>query len=213
MARKHVIIAGTGRAGTSFLVELLTCLGLDTGYRPEEISQRLNKTARAGLEKDLDDPNSPYIIKNPRFHRQAEEVLKRKDVVIEHVFVPMRDLAAAAESRRHVTREAHAQWPAWKRFLKKIRGKDGVPGGAFDSSRGLELETELLLQLYQLFFALSDASVPVTLLRFPRMVQDGVYLFAKLQPLLGEMNYEQFRPVWEQVARPNLVHSFSERDR
>ncbi|MGO8710482.1 MAG: hypothetical protein ACLQUZ_00180 [Rhizomicrobium sp.] len=32
MSRHHVIISGTGRAGTTFLVQLLTALKLDTGY-------------------------------------------------------------------------------------------------------------------------------------------------------------------------------------
>ena len=33
--RRHVVITGTGRAGTSFLVELLTHLGLETGFGVE----------------------------------------------------------------------------------------------------------------------------------------------------------------------------------
>ena len=36
--RKHVVITGTGRAGTTFLIEVLTILGLDTGFNIEELS-------------------------------------------------------------------------------------------------------------------------------------------------------------------------------
>ena len=30
--RRHLVITGVGRSGTTFLVELLTGLGLDTGF-------------------------------------------------------------------------------------------------------------------------------------------------------------------------------------
>ena len=32
MAKRHLIISGTGRAGTTFLVQLLTVLKRDTGF-------------------------------------------------------------------------------------------------------------------------------------------------------------------------------------
>src|SRR6516164_482379 len=35
--RHHTIISGTGRAGTTFLVKLLTNLGLDTGYQKNQM--------------------------------------------------------------------------------------------------------------------------------------------------------------------------------
>jgi hypothetical protein len=213
MARKHVIITGTGRAGTSFLVQLLTSLGLDTGYRPEDLEKRLNNVARAGLEQDLPGPDSPYIIKRPRFCEEAEAVLQRGDILLEHVFVPMRDLAAAAESRRFVTREAHAQWSPWKRFFKKVRGRDGVPGGEFAAEQGLSQETLLLQRIYKLVYTLSDTHIPVTFLRYPRLVKDSEYLFQKLSPILNGLGYERFRAVFAQTARPDLVHSFTDQDK
>ena len=59
---------------------------------------KLFENARAGLEQDVRNGNAPYIIKSPWFCDYAEEVLKRDDIQIEHIFVPMRDLHAAAES-------------------------------------------------------------------------------------------------------------------
>ena len=50
--RKHVVITGTGRAGTTFLVELLTALGMDTGYDVDDLPTRKSTVARAGLEHE-----------------------------------------------------------------------------------------------------------------------------------------------------------------
>jgi hypothetical protein len=79
MIRSHVVITGTGRAGTTFLVQLLTCLGLDTGFdintmevlptaRTAHIgSMGLSPIARAGLEMDIRHAQAPYIVKSPFF--------------------------------------------------------------------------------------------------------------------------------------------------
>ena len=58
-----MLITGTGRSGTTFLVELLANLGLDTGYKPEELKDHKKKVGRAGLEKDIRADDSPYIVK------------------------------------------------------------------------------------------------------------------------------------------------------
>jgi len=82
MARHHIIISGTGRAGTTFLVQLLTALGLDTGFT------------------DL----ASYIIKSPWLCDYLDEVLEDGQYIIDYAVVPVRDLYSAAESRRDVTR-------------------------------------------------------------------------------------------------------------
>jgi len=79
-------------------MELLTSLGLDTGFKPENVSSLKNEIARAGLEKNIGDADCGYIVKNPGFYNHAEEVLSRDDIIIDHVFIPMRDLVAAAEA-------------------------------------------------------------------------------------------------------------------
>ncbi|MEK6322241.1 MAG: hypothetical protein AABN33_11210 [Acidobacteriota bacterium] len=63
MIRSHVVISGTGRAGTTFLVQLLTHLGLNTGL--DVNTMELYPIARAGLEMDIRDANAPYIVKDP----------------------------------------------------------------------------------------------------------------------------------------------------
>ncbi len=210
MATKHIVISGTGRCGTSFLVELLTHLGLDTGFPLEKIERRKSKVARAGLEKDIRKPGAPYIVKSPWFCDYVEEVLARDDIVIEHVFIPMRNLHAAAESRRFVTAATikSMSLPKWLCFRLF---PENVPGGITVESE--QQEEELLRSIYRLTTALSKTMIPVTLMRFPQLVRDESYLFRKLEPVLGDTSFATFQSVFKSVARPDLVHTFCESDR
>jgi hypothetical protein len=211
MQRKHVVITGTGRAGTTFLVELLTHLGLDTGYQPDEINEKKCPTARAGLEHDIRRPDAPYIVKSPWFCDYAEDVLLRNDVSIEHVFVPMRDLHGAAESRRFVSMSTTSGMTLLKRLHQRIFRKE-VAGGIWRVANPDQQESVLLEQLYKLILSLSQSHVPVTLLRYPLLVHDAGYLFRKLNPILGDISHSRFESVFLRVADPGLVHRFSHGD-
>lgn len=195
--RHHVVITGTGRAGTTFLVELLTHLGLDTGYRVEDLSSRKHRLSHAGLENDIRRGTCPHIVKSPWFCDHAGEVLSRKDIVIEHVFVPIRHLHAAAESRRHVARQDVAMGGLWH---------------TTSSEPGVQ-EKVLLNQLYKLMLALSEHHVPVTLMRYPRIISDSSYLYGKLKPILTGVSLSSFTAAFRATARPELVHRFHEEDR
>lgn len=212
MSRSHVVITGTGRAGTSYLVELLTHLGLDTGYAPDEVSRNKSQTARAGLEHDIRHPDAPYVVKSPWFCDYADDVLACDDIAIDHIFVPMRDLKGAAESRRFVTAETVSAMPLLKRFQFRMFPKT-LAGGVWRTDRADQQEGVLLEQLYKLVLSLSASTVPVTLMRYPQIVNDSVYLFEKLQPILRDITYAEFESVFNKVARKDLVHSFSANDR
>lgn len=211
MTRKHIVISGTGRAGTSFLVELLTHLGLETGYRPEDIAKHKCQTARAGLEHDIRRSDAPYIVKSPWFCDYADEVLRRDDISIERVLIPMRDLQAAAESRRFVTNAALSNMTMFKRLRTQILST-AVAGGVWHTSQATEQEAVLSQQIYKLLLSLSNTAIPVTLLRYPLLVSDASYLFRKLQPILGPVPQPEFEAVFQRIADPNLVHQFSQSD-
>jgi len=211
--RKHVVITGAGRSGTSFLVELLTHLGLDTGFTPENVESSKYKEARAGLEHDIRLEGCPYIVKKIRFCEYAQEVIRRDDIVIEHVFVPMRDLYSAAESRRFVEKSTLSQLSFTER-LAVAQTQEPLPGGLWrTTSTEPGKQEEILLRLiYELMLAISDATMPVTVMRFPRIVKDCPYLFEKLKPILRDITYESFAAVFARTVRPELVHRFNEND-
>ena len=96
--KHHILITGTGRTGTTFLVKLLTLLDIDTGFTKEYLP--IHKDARAGLEYHGLGGNFPYIIKNPNLMWKLPELVKNNPVVIDHILLPVREIHAAAESRR-----------------------------------------------------------------------------------------------------------------
>jgi len=207
--RGHVVITGTGRAGTTFLVQLLTNLNLDTGYNAETMSKGIQENARAGLENDVRKDSSPYIVKSTYFCDYASEVVKREDLRLEHVFIPVRDLFAAAESRRFVTRKAVSKMPFLKRLKNTIKPPK-VAGGLMHSRVKRKQETILMGQLYNLILALSEAHIPVTLLQFPKLVKDSAYLYEKLKPILRAISYAEFASTFARTVRPELVHNFEQ---
>jgi hypothetical protein len=205
--RRHVIISGTGRAGTTFLVELLTHLGLATGFTPHTVASNINAVAHAGLEHDVRKEDAPYVVKSPGFCDYAAEVLAREDIRIEHVFVPFRDLYEAAESRRQVQEKNIALWS----LLERIRNRkklQRIKGGLWQTTHKEAQETVLLGMIYKLFLALSDTNIPVTLLRYPKALQDGRYLYEKIKPILGGISYAEFKPVFDRTVNPGLIHAF-----
>lgn len=195
ISRHHVIISGTGRAGTTFLVQLLTSLGLETGFsNPYE---NIYPQANAGMEKDLRDPNAPYIVKSPWICDYIGDVLKEGDVVIDHAIIPIRELYAAAESRRRISSDdplGHTP--------------NIVPGGIWDAENPQDQEKVLAVKLYQLLDALIEHEVPVTFLKFPRFVNDPVYLYRKLWFLFQNINYKEFLSFHSLVFKPQLIHTF-----
>jgi hypothetical protein len=213
--RRHVVITGTGRAGTTFLVELLTHLGLDTGCDVDSLHRYKDPVARAGIECDIRNPECPYIVKAPSFSEYAEEAFRAEDIAIDHIVIPFRDLYAAAESRRAVVRQAYAnlsllsavspgvQSPSWP-------SPSSLPGGLWGtcSSEPGEQERVLLMNSYRLLLACSEAEVPVTLIQYPRLTEDCHYLFRKLQPLLSDVTCAHFDEIFRRVVRPDLVHRY-----
>ncbi|MHC4635779.1 MAG: hypothetical protein ACYSYU_11315, partial [Planctomycetota bacterium] len=106
-----VFITGPGRSGTTFLVQLFTRLGLDTGYEPyqEVYIESWRAGCEAGPETDVIKQSdeairqafqeSPRIIKGPAWAYLLKYFHKNDLVEIEHVFMPLRDLTIAAHSR------------------------------------------------------------------------------------------------------------------
>ena len=119
--KSHVLISGTGRAGTTFLIRLLGELGEDTGFLNPE--QDIDQISHAGLEVDLLTVPMPRVVKSPSACEKLAVALERKLYRIDHCFVPVRDLYSAAESRRRISR-VHGNLNA-----------NEVQGGLWDADR------------------------------------------------------------------------------
>ena len=194
-SRHHVIISGTGRAGTTLLVQLLTRLKLDTGFN--DLNLNVFENCNAGLELDLRDTNPPYIVKSPFLCDYLSEVLNEKSVVIDHAFIPIRDIFAAAESRRHVERTSNP-----------TQFGNGVPGGLWNTDAPELQESVLAMQLYRLVEVLADHEIPLTFLSFPYFAHDPAYLYRRLGFLVREIPYSRFLKVYKETVKTELIHNF-----
>jgi hypothetical protein len=195
MPKHHLIITGTGRAATTFLVQLLTELRLDTGFTSDS---GVLPNCDAGLEWDIRHPDAPYVVKSPWLCDHLDEVLAHGHVAIDHAVVPVRDLFAAAESRRDVSRRTDPDAFA----------PEAVPGGLWLTDEPDEQESILTHKLYELIVALARHEIPVTLLMFPRLVQDPEYLYRRTRFALGDVGYSGFAEAFRRTSRPELVHDF-----
>lgn len=199
-ANGRIIITGTGRAGTTFLVQLFSALGFDTGFSLEEAVSNVDAFSHAGLERALVDETNPYVIKSPWFADQLSEALANRRVRIYAAIVPVRDLFEAAESRRTVYSEAQA------------RGIDplGHPGTLWHTDKPKEQEDRLARQFYKAVFPLIKYDVPTIFLEFPRIVKDEVYLFRKLATIMldHQVSLPEFSIAHAKVAKPDVIHKF-----
>ena len=152
---------------------------------------------RAGLEKDIRKPDTPYIVKMPFLCDYLDEIMRSRICAIDHAFVPIRDLFSAAESRREVERKAPPGG---------IPGK--IIGGLWDTLDPARQETVLMRKFYDLLYALAVWNIPLTLLYFPRLVQEPQYLYGKLRPVFQHLQFETFLECFGRTAQPQFVHVY-----
>ena len=91
---------------TTFMVQLLTKLGLDTGFTTEEI--KISNKANAGMEMGIYErwdkatktrvPNPQYIVKSPMMCDKLDQALKFNNVIINHVYIPVREIDSVIAS-------------------------------------------------------------------------------------------------------------------
>ena len=185
--RNHLLIAGTGRAGTSFLVQYLHALGLDT-HLSRHADPSWSQSANAGLE-DLPflslNEDLPYVVKSPWLGGMIDQVLSQDRLVVDAVLIPVRDLRDAASSRvilelRNIFEQANwmlsfdETWDEWAQ----------TPGGIIYSLDAIDQERLLAVKFARLVQALVKRDITLIFLDFPRIVEDAEYLFRKVKDFL-----------------------------
>lgn len=132
------------------------------------------------------------------------------NILIEHIFVPIRDLNAAAESRRHVSKTGLSNL-AFSERLRYIFKPKSFAGGLWHISpiNKARQEEVLLMQINKLMLAISGSDIPITLINYPKLTKDSAYLFSKLQPVLKNIEYKFFNEKFNEVIKQELIHSFN----
>lgn len=188
-----IVITGTGRAGTTFLVQLLTKLGLDTGYTSETLQRDYFNHCSAGLEHDLEHPEAPLIVKSPLLCESLPGIMERRTIVIDHAIIPMRALDDAANSRI------------------RVGGEGETPGGLWGTGQAEQQKAVLAEKFHQLIHTLTVHDIPHTFLNFPQFARDADYTFRKLSWLFPHVSREDFIATFRSTARPDLIHNFGSR--
>lgn len=185
---RHLLIAGTGRAGTSALVKYFTALGLETHVSKHKSTAAWYEPAQAGLEdlpvstitRDL-----PYVVKSPWSYQLIDEILADPQIELDAIVIPVRDLVEAAASRTIVQLQAvHQEHDGMARLSTTWEHWASTPGGTIFSLHPLDQARLLAVGFHHLLERLVQADVPTVLLAFPRFATDPDYLFSKLSPVL-----------------------------
>jgi hypothetical protein len=196
MNSSHVIIGGTGRAGTTVLMQIFTLLDLDTGFSKEHALNKIDKHTRGGLERSLFDKNLPTFIKSPHFCDEIKEAIA-SGLDVKTAIIPLRNLKDAAMSRIANSKVAAA----------KGANPHLVAGGLWHCKSGDEQESVLAIKLYEFIESLVKSDTEIIFLDFPRFVLDPEYLYRMLKKLLNEyqITYVKFREIFELVVDPKFI--------
>lgn len=190
----HVIISGTGRAGTTLIMRILTDLGLSTGF--PKGGGEIDSRSLGGLEWSLKRADAPYIVKSPWLCHYLDEVINDRQVIIDHAFIPVRDLAAATSSRCEVAAKAVSEGD-----------KPTAKGGLWLTDDPNNQAEILAIQFHRLFETLARYDIPTTLLYFPLLAEDPYYLYEKLQPLVKSIAYYDFYQAFRDCVRQDLIRT------
>ena len=187
-----LVIAGTGRAGTSFLVRWFEACGLDIGE-----TSGWHDDARAGLEQPV-RPGAPRVVKDPWFYTYCSTI---DPALVDVLIVPIRDLEAAARSR--VQRETAALNGA-------VHGNEfgQTAGGMIHRLNVDDQARTIAVGFHTLIDWAVTQQVPLRLVSFPRIVDDETYLWDQLGDLTsvdGWSDRALARQAHRDLADPNLV--------
>jgi hypothetical protein len=168
-------------------MQLLTRLGADTGFEPYK--EKFRPELRAGCEwhetvRD-DFSKMPRYIKGPVWAYWLKYIMVNELTEIEHVVMPMRDLTASAESRLSVG-------------LAFMVDKEYV---ALPGEYLMELQENVLAMLTgKVLETCYLYKIPLTLMRFPRLVEDDAYCWLKMSEF-ADVEYSDFKKVWDELVR------------
>lgn len=175
---EKILITGTGRCGTTFLIKLFTFLGFDTGFDSSTYRHHIHGLSNSGMEMDARAGHE--VIKNPCIMRTIEDVVR--DVKIKCVIIPIRDYEPAARSR--------------------VRLGNG-PGGLLGAH---DLASQILFfhaNMANYLRSMVRHEINTIFLDFDRMVSDVSYLRNKLKSLTDEKHItdETFEDAYNFASR------------
>lgn len=196
MKRNHILITGTGRAGTTFLVHLLTKIGIDTGFDLDTIDTFIDQSSFGGLESDIRNNDAPYVVKSPLLSFSLDEIFQNEDITIDAVIVPFRPIKEATASRLAVQDKTGHFLP------------NSTAGGITTGAGGLDQEDELRLRIERMLYSIAHTHVPVVFIAYPFLMNNKEYLYQKLTQVFTEIQFEKFSDAFDSIYVPGRVTEF-----
>jgi hypothetical protein len=176
---EKILITGTGRCGTTFLIKLFSFLDFNTGYDRNNYKLSISSNCNSGMERSYTDNYN--VIKNPTFMMDIENISKDTSIKIKNVIIPIRDLKISANSR------------------VKHGKKNGGLWNAKDELSQIDFYKNILTN-YLIISTKYD--INTIFIDFDKMINDKIYLFNKLKNILDEKNIdlEIFSQVYDEVS-------------
>jgi hypothetical protein len=176
---EKILITGTGRCGTTFLIKLFSFLNFNTGYDRNNYKLSISSNCNSGMERSYKDNYN--VLKNPEFIADIENISKDTSITIKNVIIPIRDLKISAKSRVNHGKKNGGLWKA-KDELSQI-----------DFYKNILTNYLIISTKYDINTIFID---------FDKMINDKIYLFNKLKNILDEKNIdlEIFSRVYDEVS-------------
>jgi hypothetical protein len=182
---EKILITGTGRCGTTFLIKLFSFLEFDTGFTKNDYNKYIFSNCNSGMEKQYND--NYYILKNPIFMSNIENIVNDTTIIIKYVIIPIRDLNQSAISRAN----------------------NGIAMGGFwnatDELSQINYYKDILTKY---ICCMTKYDINTIFIDFDKMINDKSYLFDKLKNILDEKNidFTTFSNIYDEVSCTSKPH-------
>jgi hypothetical protein len=184
---EKILVTGTGRCGTTFLIKLFSFLNYDTGFNEDNYEEYIFKNCNSGMEKGYNE--NYYILKNPRFIEDIENLINDNSLIIKKIIIPIRDYKLSAKSR-------------------VLNGDVNITGGLWNATNEEEQLTFYNKILANYLYIMTKYNISTIFIDFDKMINDKQYLFDKLKDILDEKNitFDFFSTVYDKTSltsKPN----------
>tara|TARA_B100000902_G_scaffold271962_1_gene257908 strand:- start:69 stop:614 length:546 start_codon:yes stop_codon:yes gene_type:complete len=177
---EKILITGTGRSGTTFLIKIFSFLDFDTGFNINNYKKYIHSNCNSGMENPYNA--KPYILKSPGFMSDIEKIVKNKEnITIKTVIIPIRDFKTSAKSRVKHGRRPGGLW------------------GANDELSQINFYKNILTNY---IYISTKYDINTIFVDFDRMINDKKYLFNKLKNILDEknINFKTFSDAYDEAS-------------
>lgn len=174
-----ILISGTGRCGTTFLIKLFSFLDYNTGFTRDNYQNYIQKNCNSGMEKN--HHSDEYVLKNPTFIQFIKNIVEDSSIRIKYMIISIRDYSISARSR--------------------VSHKKGA-GGLWNANN----EEEQILYYNKIMtnylFYMVKYDINTIFIDFEKMISNPAYLYEKLKPILDEndITFERFFHEYELVS-------------